>query len=178
MMRLPALLAQAAVAGRAAARTSSSHVRGSNGFASGTSGGDGPPVPREWLRRLWAEELKRQKEAPARGWGKRAEVAKADGGAEDPLGYFANAARALVNSGSAAAGVGRARAGGGAAGDEVAQYDVRDLGHLQASGFCNYNTVECLRVEPLDATLELYATDASQTDDFALTLGTSIGFVL
>jgi hypothetical protein len=141
MRRLPALLSQAAAAGRAAARTSSSHARGSNRFASGAGGGDGPPVPREWLRRLWVEELKKQKEAPARGWGKRAEVAKAEGGAEDPLGYFANAARALVNSGSAAAGVGGRVRAGGAAGDEVAQYDVRDLGHLQASGFCNHHSM-------------------------------------
>ncbi|CAM0903005.1 unnamed protein product [Alopecurus aequalis] len=136
MRRLPALLSQAAAAGRAAARTSASHVRGSNGFASGTGGGeDGTPVPREWLRKLWVEELKKQKEAPARGWGKRAEVAKAEGGGgpagEDPLGYFANAARALVNSGSAAAGFGSVKAGG-AAGDEVAQHDLRDIGYLEA----------------------------------------------
>uniref|UniRef100_A0ACD5V505 Uncharacterized protein n=1 Tax=Avena sativa TaxID=4498 RepID=A0ACD5V505_AVESA len=133
MRRLRGLLSQAAAAGRAAAaRTSSSHVRGSNGFASGTGGlGERSPVPREWLRKLWAEELKKQKEAPAGGWGKRAEVAKAEGGGEDPLGYLANAARALVKSGSAAAGVGRVKAGE-AAGDEVVQYDFRDLRQLEA----------------------------------------------
>ncbi|RLM74887.1 altered inheritance rate of mitochondria protein 25 [Panicum miliaceum] len=65
MRWLPRLLSHAAAAGRAsaAARSTSSHVRGgSNGFASG--GWDGSPaVPREWLRKLWREELRKQKEA-------------------------------------------------------------------------------------------------------------------
>ncbi|KAM0907939.1 hypothetical protein ACQ4PT_015807 [Festuca glaucescens] len=120
---------------RAVARTNNSHVRGSNESASGTGRGDRSPLPREWLRSLWVEELKKQKEAPARGWGKRVEVAKAEGGGgEDPLGYFANAARALVSAGSDAAGLGRVKAGGAGSG-EVAQYDVRDLGHLEESRY-------------------------------------------
>ncbi|CAN6276807.1 unnamed protein product [Urochloa humidicola] len=65
MRWLPRLLSHAA----AAARSTTSHVRGggSHGFASG--GWDGSPaVPREWLRKLWGEELKKHKEA-ARGLG-------------------------------------------------------------------------------------------------------------
>ncbi|KAK1613994.1 hypothetical protein QYE76_019511 [Lolium multiflorum] len=117
---------------RAVAGTNNSHVRGSNESASGTGRGDRSPLPREWLRSLWVEELKKQKETPARGWGKRVEVAKAEGGGgEDPLSYFTNAARALVSVGSDAAGLGRVKAGGAGSG-EMAQYDVRDLGHLEA----------------------------------------------
>uniref|UniRef100_N1QSE5 Uncharacterized protein n=1 Tax=Aegilops tauschii TaxID=37682 RepID=N1QSE5_AEGTA len=138
MWRLPGLLSQAAAAGRAAARTSSGHVRGSKGFS---SGGDGSPLPRGWLRRLWIEELKREKEA-ARRLGGGALVCKAEGVGEDPLGYLANAARAFVNSGSAAAGIDKVRAGGAARG-EVApskggHYDPKDLPYLEASGFCNF----------------------------------------
>ncbi|CAN6269138.1 unnamed protein product [Urochloa humidicola] len=71
MRWLPRLLSHAAAAGRAsaAARSATCHVKGggSHGFASG--GWDGSPaVPREWLRKLWGEELKKQKEA-ARGLG-------------------------------------------------------------------------------------------------------------
>ncbi|VAH36329.1 unnamed protein product [Triticum turgidum subsp. durum] len=105
MWRLPGLLSQAAAAGRAAARTRSSDVRGSKGFS---SGGDGSPLPRGWLRRLWVEELKREKEA-ARRLGGGALVCKAEGVGEDPLGYLANAARTFVNSGSAAAGIDKAK---------------------------------------------------------------------
>ncbi|XP_037479183.1 altered inheritance rate of mitochondria protein 25-like [Triticum dicoccoides] len=132
MWRLPGLLSQAAAAGRAAARTRSSDVRGSKGFS---SGGDGSPLPRGWLRRLWVEELKREKEA-ARRLGGGALVCKAEGVGEDSLGYLANAARAFVNSGSAAAGIDKVSAGGAARG-EVApskggHYDPKDLPYLEA----------------------------------------------
>lgn len=69
MRWLPRLLSHAAAAaGRAsaAARSTASHVRGgSHGFASGGSDGS-PAVPREWLRKLWGDELKLQKEAARR----------------------------------------------------------------------------------------------------------------
>ncbi|EEC77917.1 hypothetical protein OsI_17247 [Oryza sativa Indica Group] len=89
MRWLPRLLSHAAAAGRATARTTGSHARGSNGFASGRGGGDGAVVPREWLRKLWTEELRRQRDA-ARRWGRRA-VATTDGGGADSFGDFARA---------------------------------------------------------------------------------------
>ncbi|WVZ86966.1 hypothetical protein U9M48_033676 [Paspalum notatum var. saurae] len=68
MRWLPRLLSHATAAGRtyAAARSATGLVRGrSHGFASG--GWDGSPaVPREWLRKLWGDELRRQKEAARR----------------------------------------------------------------------------------------------------------------
>ncbi|KAF0892281.1 hypothetical protein E2562_014851 [Oryza meyeriana var. granulata] len=73
MRRLPRLLSHAAAAARAAARTTGSHVGGSNGFASGRGGGDGTVVPREWLRKLWTEELRKQRDA-ARRWGSHEEA--------------------------------------------------------------------------------------------------------
>lgn len=124
MRWLPGLLSQA----RAAARASSSHARGSNGFATG--GGDGPGVPREWMRKLWVEELRKQKDA-ARSLGRRA-VAKADGGGgEDSLGFLARAARAFVNSEPAAAGAER-MAGSEVAPSEGVQYDFRNLPYIEA----------------------------------------------
>uniref|UniRef100_A0A0E0KUP7 Phospholipid scramblase n=1 Tax=Oryza punctata TaxID=4537 RepID=A0A0E0KUP7_ORYPU len=89
MRWLPRLLSHAAAAGRATARTTGSHVGGSNGFASGRGGGDGTVVPREWLRKLWTEELRKQRDA-ARRWGRRA-VATTDGGGADSFGDFARA---------------------------------------------------------------------------------------
>jgi len=65
MRWLPRLLSHAAAAGRAstAARSTTSHVSGgSHGFASGGWEGS-PAVPREWLRKLWREELRKLKEA-------------------------------------------------------------------------------------------------------------------
>jgi hypothetical protein len=89
MRWLPRLLSHAAAAGRATARTTGSHARGSNGFASGRGGSDGAVVPREWLRKLWTEELRRQRDA-ARRWGRRA-VATTDGGGADSFSDFARA---------------------------------------------------------------------------------------
>ncbi|XP_052151038.1 altered inheritance rate of mitochondria protein 25-like [Oryza glaberrima] len=90
MRWLPRLLSHAAAAGKATARTTGSHVGGSNGFASGRGGGDGTVVPREWLRKLWTEELRKQRDA-ARRWGRRA-VATTDGGSgADSFGDFAKA---------------------------------------------------------------------------------------
>ncbi|KAG2574431.1 hypothetical protein PVAP13_7KG327700 [Panicum virgatum] len=65
MRWLPRLLSHAAAAGKAsaAARSTTRHVTGgSHGFASGGWEGS-PAVPREWLRKLWREELRKQKEA-------------------------------------------------------------------------------------------------------------------
>jgi hypothetical protein len=93
MRWLPRLLSHAAAAGRASAARATSHVRGgSHGFA---SGGDGPAVPREWLRKLWAEELKRQKEA-AKRWG--------IGGTGDSLGALASSEEPVLPDGRVMAG--------------------------------------------------------------------------
>ncbi|OEL32828.1 hypothetical protein BAE44_0006152 [Dichanthelium oligosanthes] len=86
MRWLPRLLSHAAAAGRAsaAARSTTSQVRGgSHGFASG--GWDGSPaVPREWLQKLWGDELRRQKEA-SRRWGARSyQSVEAGAAAEAP----------------------------------------------------------------------------------------------
>jgi len=65
MRWLPRLLshAAAAVKASAAARSTTRHVTGgSHGFASGGWEGS-PAVPREWLRKLWREELRKLKEA-------------------------------------------------------------------------------------------------------------------
>uniref|UniRef100_A0A0E0G439 Phospholipid scramblase n=2 Tax=Oryza nivara TaxID=4536 RepID=A0A0E0G439_ORYNI len=83
------LLSHAAAAGRATAKTTGSHVGGSNGFASGRGGDDGTVVPREWLQKLWTEELRKQRDV-ARRWGWRA-VATSDGGGADSFGDFAMA---------------------------------------------------------------------------------------
>jgi hypothetical protein len=114
MRWLPRLLSHAAAAGRASAARATSHVRGgSHGFA---SGGDGPAVPREWLRKLWAEELKRQKEA-AKRWG--------IGGTGDSLGALASSEEPVLPDGRVM--------------DEAPsrsyQYDDRDLKPVEASGF-------------------------------------------
>uniref|UniRef100_A0A0A9FVS3 Phospholipid scramblase n=1 Tax=Arundo donax TaxID=35708 RepID=A0A0A9FVS3_ARUDO len=117
MRWLPRLLSHLAAAGSAAAARTSSHVRGgslSNGFASGGGGGGGLAVPREWLRKLWAEELRKQKEA-ARRWGVGATV---NVGGGDGAGGSLGALRA-----------------GGAAGEAPAssyQYDGGDLKPVEA----------------------------------------------
>lgn len=127
MRWLPRLLSHAAAAGRASAATArtTSHFRGgSHGFASGSRGGDGPAVPREWLRKLWVQELRYQKES-AKRWG-------LDGGdgAGGSLGAFARSEEAAMQGG-------RVRAG--AATDEAPsrtyQYDGGDLKPVEASGF-------------------------------------------
>ncbi|KAJ1272593.1 hypothetical protein BS78_06G214500 [Paspalum vaginatum] len=95
MRWLPRLLSDAAAAGRtyAAARSTTSLVRGgSHGFASG--GWDGSPaVPREWLRKLWGDELRRQKEAARR---LRFSASPGNGGGSpgSSLGAFASSAGA------------------------------------------------------------------------------------
>lgn len=114
MRWLPRLLSHAAAAGRAsaAARSTTGLVKGggSHGFASG--GRDGSPaVPREWLRKLWVDELRKQKEA-ARRWG---------AGAEPSLGAFASSVEAA----------GAARE----APSRNYQYESRDLNPFEASGF-------------------------------------------
>uniref|UniRef100_A0A0D9W8Y5 Phospholipid scramblase n=1 Tax=Leersia perrieri TaxID=77586 RepID=A0A0D9W8Y5_9ORYZ len=99
MRWLPRLLSHAAAgSGRAAARTRGSHGGGSNGFASGSGGGDGTVVPREWLRKLWTEELRKQRDA-ARRWGRRA-AANAEGGGADSYGDLAKAATGFAGAGA------------------------------------------------------------------------------
>ncbi|CAD6262453.1 unnamed protein product [Miscanthus lutarioriparius] len=100
MRWLSRLLSHATAAGRAsaAARSTPSLVKGgSHGFASG--GRDGSPaVPREWLRKLWVDELRKQKEA-ARRWGVGASPGNAGGGAEPSLGAFASSVEAAGQTG-------------------------------------------------------------------------------
>jgi hypothetical protein len=91
MRWLPRLISHAAAAGRASAARTTSHVRvGSHGFGSGGGGGDGLAVPREWLRKLWAEELRKQKEA-AKRWG--------IGGTGDSLGVLASSEEPALQDG-------------------------------------------------------------------------------
>nr|AOZ57097.1 Scramblase family protein [Saccharum hybrid cultivar R570] len=119
MRWLPRLLSHAAAAGRAsaAARSTPSLVKGgSHGFASG--GWDGSPaVPREWLRKLWVDELRKQKEA-ARRWGVGASPGNAGSGAEPSLGAFASSVEAA----------GAARE----APSRNYQYEYRDLNPFEA----------------------------------------------
>jgi len=114
MRWLPRLLSHAAAAGRAsaAARSTPSLVKGgSHGFASG--GWDGSPaVPREWLRKLWVDELR---------WGVGASSGNAGSVAEPSLGAFASSVEAA----------GAARE----APSRNYQYEYRDLNPFEASGF-------------------------------------------
>jgi len=108
MRWLPRLLshAAAAVKASAAARSTTRHVTGgSHGFASGGWEGS-PAVPREWLRKLWREELRKQKEA-----------ARA-------LGAFARSYESVEAAGAATEAPSRSY-----------QYDDRDLDPVKASGF-------------------------------------------
>ncbi|ONM14322.1 scramblase-related [Zea mays] len=95
MRWLPRLLSHSIEVGRASAagRSNPSLVKaGSHGFASG--GWDGSPaVPREWLRKLWVDVLKKQKE-DARRWGIGASPGNAGSGAEPSLCAFANSVEA------------------------------------------------------------------------------------
>ncbi|KAL6651318.1 hypothetical protein ACP70R_010243 [Stipagrostis hirtigluma subsp. patula] len=123
MRWLPRLLSHAAAAGRAAAARTTSHVSGgSHRFASG--GGDGPPaVPREWLRKLWAEELRNQKES-AKRWG--AGAAGNGGGSGSSLGAFGSYEEAAPRVERVRA----ARAAGEAASRSY-QYNGRDLSPVE-----------------------------------------------
>jgi hypothetical protein len=118
------LLSHAAAAGKAtaAARSTTSHVRGgSHGFASGGWEASSA-VPREWLRKLWGEELRKRKEA-----------------ARD-TGAFARSYRSVEAAGTA-----------GEAPSRSYQYDDRDLDPVQVSGFsycsfclcCPFSIVVC-----------------------------------
>jgi hypothetical protein len=121
MRWLPRLLSHAAAAGRASAARTTSHVRvGSHGFGSG-GGGDGLAVPREWLRKLWAEELRKQKEA-AKRWG--------IGGTGDSLGVLASSEEPALQDGRV-----MARGAADEAPSRTYQYDDRDLKPVEASGF-------------------------------------------
>jgi hypothetical protein len=123
MRWLPRLLSHAAAAGRAsaAARSTTGLVKGggSHGFASG--GWDGSTaVPREWLRKLWVDELRKQKEA-ARRWGVGASSWNTGGGAEPSLGAFASSVEVA----------GAARE----APSRSSQYKYQDLNPFEASRF-------------------------------------------
>ncbi|KAL5214544.1 hypothetical protein ABZP36_003696 [Zizania latifolia] len=130
MRWLPRLLSHAAAAGRATARATGSHVGGSNGFASGRGSGDGAAVPLEWLRKLWVEELRKQRDA-TRSLGRRA-VATTEGGGADSFGDFAKAAIRFVRSETAAPGIGGRGAGHEEAPSRGHQQDGRDLAPVEA----------------------------------------------
>ncbi|KAL6843849.1 hypothetical protein ACP4OV_026420 [Aristida adscensionis] len=128
MRWLPRVLSHATAASRAAAASATGRASGGPyGFASG--GGDGPPaVSRGWLRKLWAEELRSQKEA-AKRWGPGAGAGAGGygGGSGGSLGAFAG-------SEEAAPPVGRGRAAGAAweAASRSYQFDGRDLSPVEA----------------------------------------------
>jgi hypothetical protein len=122
MRWLPRLLSHSIEVGRASAagRSNPSLVKaGSHGFASG--GWDGSPaVPREWLRKLWVDVLKKQKE-DARRWGIGASPGNAGSGAEPSLCAFANSVEAAGATREAPS--------------RSYQYEYRGPNPVEASGF-------------------------------------------